>query len=125
MVIGLACLSRDGQPENALREVVYCCQRPLPEKGGVKPTQLFSRNADVDRVNTAELAGLPHPQATSFRSPTAQSTTPCTLVHRSWQGASTLLLICRSVWCGYLNRSVYMALDSRLLKQWLRPMSSP
>lgn len=56
-------MHRDGQPENALREVVRCCQRPLPERGGVKPTQLFSRNADVDRVNTAELAGLAHPQA--------------------------------------------------------------
>ena len=56
-------MRRDGQPENALREVVRCCQRPLLERGGVKPTQLFSRNADVDRVNTAELAGLAHPQA--------------------------------------------------------------
>ncbi len=54
---------RDGQPENALREVVRCCQRLLPEKGGVKPTQLFSKNAEVDRVNTAELAGLAQPQA--------------------------------------------------------------
>ena len=56
-------VSRDGQPENALREVVRCCQRLLPEKGSVKPTQLFSKNAEVDRVNTAELAGLAQPQA--------------------------------------------------------------
>ena len=56
-------MCRDGQPENALREVVRCCQRLLPEKGGVKPTQLFSKNAEVDRVNTAELAGLAQPQA--------------------------------------------------------------
>lgn len=58
-------LRRDGQPENALREVVRCCQRLLPERGGVRPTQLFSKNAEVDRVNTAELAGLAHPQACS------------------------------------------------------------
>ena len=61
-------LHRDGQPENALREVVRCCQRLLPEKGGVKPTQLFSKNAEVDRVNTAELAGLAQPQACSLTS---------------------------------------------------------
>ena len=71
--------------------MVYCCQRPLPEKGGVKPTQLFSRNADVDRVNTAELAGLPHPQATLTCSPTAQTLTPCTPIHRTLQATCTLL----------------------------------
>ena len=78
--------------------MVYCCQRPLPEKGGVKPTQLFSRNADVDRVNTAELAGLAHPQATFIRSPTAQSLTPCTLIYRSLQATCTLLLMFDGLW---------------------------
>ncbi|PSC73766.1 DNA helicase ATP-dependent [Micractinium conductrix] len=35
------------------------CGAPLPEREGVKPTQLYSRNADVDRVNAEELARLP------------------------------------------------------------------
>lgn len=67
---------RDGLAENALQEVVRCCQRPLPEKGGVKPTQLFSRNADVDRVNTAELMGLAYPQASPQYLSWSQHMTP-------------------------------------------------
>ena len=31
------------------------CSRPLPDVQGVRPTQLFSRNVDVDRVNGEEM----------------------------------------------------------------------
>ena len=67
-------MCRDGQPENALREVVRLCQRPLPEKGGVKPTQLFSKNAEVDRVNTGELASLAQPEASVPSNPIIRRT---------------------------------------------------
>ena len=85
--------------------MVYCCQRPLPEKGGVKPTQLFSRNADVDRVNTAELAGLPHPQATLACRPTAQSPSPYPPMHNSWQAACKVLLKFDGRWCATLIKA--------------------
>ncbi|KAK9860394.1 hypothetical protein WJX84_000183 [Apatococcus fuscideae] len=51
---------RQGGPEGAqaVQELTSICQRPLPATNGVKPTQLFSRNADVDRVNTQELEAL-------------------------------------------------------------------
>lgn len=51
---------RQGGPEGAqaVQELSAVCQRPLQSSSGVKPTQLFSRNADVDRVNTEELKAL-------------------------------------------------------------------
>ena len=104
--------------------MVYCCQRPLPEKGGVKPTQLFSRNADVDRVNTAELTGLPHPQATLSCNLTAQSPMPCTVIHRSWRAASKLLLMFDGLRGATPSKYVH-GFGSLLLKQWLQSLMSP
>ncbi|KAI3437869.1 hypothetical protein D9Q98_000315 [Chlorella vulgaris] len=43
----------------AAAELARRCSRALPDHGSIKPTQLFSRNADVDRVNADELARLP------------------------------------------------------------------
>ncbi|GAB4819356.1 hypothetical protein N2152v2_006402 [Parachlorella kessleri] len=66
---------RHGRGGDALQRLVQRCSRPLRDRGdGIKPTQareeprqqgqlmygqLFARNADVDRVNDAELAALP------------------------------------------------------------------
>ncbi|PRW56986.1 DNA helicase ATP-dependent [Chlorella sorokiniana] len=44
---------------SAAQRLFQQCRRPLAERDGIKPTQLFSRNADVDRVNAQELAQLP------------------------------------------------------------------
>ncbi len=43
----------------AVRALVQQCSRPLPEVAGIKATQLFARNADVDAVNRRELEVLP------------------------------------------------------------------
>lgn len=43
----------------AVRALVQQCSRPLPEVAGIKATQLFARNADVDAVNRRELQVLP------------------------------------------------------------------
>ena len=44
---------RQGNGEAAARELASACGRPLALQHGVKPTQLFSRNAEVDAVNSA------------------------------------------------------------------------
>lgn len=44
--------------EGAIRTLVARCSRPLPEMAGIKATQLFSKNADVDTVNSRELEAL-------------------------------------------------------------------
>ena len=49
---------RTGNGTAAIQQLLKQCTRPLPEQHGVKPTQLFSRNADVDTVNAAELKAL-------------------------------------------------------------------
>ena len=49
---------RTGNGKAAIQQLLQLCTRPLPEQNGVKPTQLFSKNADVDTVNAAELAAL-------------------------------------------------------------------
>ena len=49
---------RTGNSKAAIQELLQRCSRPLPEQNGVKPTQLFSRNADVDTVNAEELRAL-------------------------------------------------------------------
>ena len=49
---------RTGNGRAAIQQLLQLCTRPLPEQNGVKPTQLFSKNADVDTVNAAELAAL-------------------------------------------------------------------
>ena len=49
---------RTGNGRVAIQQLLQLCTRPLPEQNGVKPTQLFSRNADVDTVNAAELSAL-------------------------------------------------------------------
>ena len=49
---------RQGRGERALAALQQQCARPLPEVHGIKPTELYSRNADVDNVNTRELAFL-------------------------------------------------------------------
>ena len=49
---------RTGNGTAAIQQLLKQCTRPLPEQHGVKPPQLFSRNADVDTVNAAELNAL-------------------------------------------------------------------
>ena len=49
---------RTGNGRTAIQQLLQLCTRPLPEQNGVKPTQLFSKNADVDTVNAAELSAL-------------------------------------------------------------------
>ena len=49
---------RTGNGKTAIQQLLSLCTRPLPEQNGVKPTQLFSKNADVDTVNAAELKAL-------------------------------------------------------------------
>ena len=65
---------RTGNGKAAIQELLQQCSRPLLEQNGVKPTQLFSRNADVDTVNAEELRALqgeevcsPAPCRESFR----------------------------------------------------------
>lgn len=48
-----------------MRELVQRCSRPLPAVNGVAPTELFSRNASVDQVNSSRLNSLPG-QAVKF-----------------------------------------------------------
>ena len=43
---------------HALTRLRDLCMRPLPSTDGIKPTQLFSRNKDVDGTNELELAKL-------------------------------------------------------------------
>ena len=47
---------RYGHGDEAVDTLVRECGRQLPDVAGVRPTQLFSRNADVDRVNEGEMA---------------------------------------------------------------------
>ena len=42
---------RQGNGEAAAKELAAACSRPLREQHGIKPTQLFARNAEVDAVN--------------------------------------------------------------------------
>ncbi|DBA72022.1 TPA: hypothetical protein ACH3X2_14301 [Trebouxia sp. C0005] len=49
---------RTGNGRTAIQQLLQLCTRPLPEQNGIKPTQLFSKNADVDTVNAAELSAL-------------------------------------------------------------------
>ena len=43
----------------ALTRLRDLCMRPLPSTDGIKPTQLFSRNKEVDGTNELELSKLP------------------------------------------------------------------
>ena len=43
----------------ALQELEQRCGRKLEAKAGVEPTNLFSRNADVNTVNEDRLQALP------------------------------------------------------------------
>ncbi|KAA6419235.1 MAG: DNA repair and recombination PIF1 [Trebouxia sp. A1-2] len=38
---------RTGNGRTAIQQLLQLCTRPLPEQNGIKPTQLFSKNADV------------------------------------------------------------------------------
>ena len=49
---------RMGRGQGALAALQQRCARPLPETHGIKPTELYSRNADVDDVNNRELERL-------------------------------------------------------------------
>lgn len=53
----------------AIRALVQRCSRPLPEVAGIKATQLFARNADVDAVNRRELETLPGELVSSTHNP--------------------------------------------------------
>ena len=52
---------RIGKGANALATIVRECSRPLQTSTGVRPTLLYSRNADVDRTNKVELDKCPLP----------------------------------------------------------------
>ena len=49
-----------------LEKLVRDCSRPVKCAEGIKPTQIYSRNVDVDRINFAELKALPG-SSTVFR----------------------------------------------------------
>jgi ATP-dependent DNA helicase PIF1 len=52
---------RDGKrpaASKAVRRLVELCKRPIANVDGVKPTQIFSKNKDVDEMNAVELARL-------------------------------------------------------------------
>ena len=49
---------REGRGQNALSVLQRRCMRPLPSSDGIIPTELYARNADVDAVNSNELARL-------------------------------------------------------------------
>ena len=52
---------RDGKmpaAPKAVRRLVELCKRPIAVENGVKPTQIFSKNKDVDEMNAMELARL-------------------------------------------------------------------
>lgn len=42
---------RQGSGQAAAQQLAAACSRPLAMEHGIKPTQLFSRNAEVDAVN--------------------------------------------------------------------------
>lgn len=48
--------------DGPIEELTKKCLRTLPEIQGVRPTQLFSRNADVNRVNIEEMQALTTPE---------------------------------------------------------------
>ena len=52
---------RIGKGSRALTTIVRECSRPLQTSTGVRPTLLYSRNADVDRTNKVELDKCPLP----------------------------------------------------------------
>jgi ATP-dependent DNA helicase PIF1 len=52
---------KTGNATQALHRLISICNRPLSTANGIKPTVLFPRNAEVDAVNTAELAKLSGP----------------------------------------------------------------
>lgn len=45
----------------AMTRLVKTCSRPVTCAEGIKPTQVFARNADVDRINATELEALEAP----------------------------------------------------------------
>ncbi|PNH01360.1 ATP-dependent DNA helicase PIF1 [Tetrabaena socialis] len=59
-------LGEEGVKQITARLVAEC-SREVTCAEGIKPTQIFARNADVDRINMAELAALPG-DAVQFRS---------------------------------------------------------
>ena len=49
---------REGRGQAAMAALQRRCLRPLPQVHGIKPTELYSRNSDVDSVNARELEGI-------------------------------------------------------------------
>lgn len=49
---------REGRAANAFQLLSQRCMRPLTWDSGVKPTELFARNKDVDEVNARELGRI-------------------------------------------------------------------
>lgn len=47
------------ETRRVLSNLVKDCSRPVACAEGIKPTQIYSRNVDVDRINCAELKALP------------------------------------------------------------------
>jgi hypothetical protein len=64
----------------AVAELARECSRPLPERDGIKPTELFARNCDVDNVNARELEVWPHSLTERGRLGTRCSASACLLL---------------------------------------------
>ena len=64
----LNCIRTGENAMEALTALVSECSRPVLCADGIKPTRIFARNADVDRINLAELDALPGPLIASAAS---------------------------------------------------------
>ena len=49
---------REGRGQAAIAALQRRCSRPLPAIDGIRPTELYSRNSDVDAVNARELDAI-------------------------------------------------------------------
>jgi len=49
---------REGRGQEAISALLRRCSRPLAATHGIKPTELYSRNSDVDSVNARELESI-------------------------------------------------------------------
>ena len=55
----LNCIRTGDDAQGALRRLQAECSRPVQTADGIKPTRLFAKNIDVDRMNNIELGELP------------------------------------------------------------------
>jgi hypothetical protein len=57
---------REGRGQAAITALLRRCSRPLVTVHGIKPTELYSRNSDVDFVNARELDGITDSDLVTF-----------------------------------------------------------